>query len=252
MKKNRIIIFTFLVLILSKYSYAKNFRIVTENFPPYNYTKDGVVEGFSTSIVKAVLKEIKLNPDNGFEVYPWVRAFGMAKNTQRVLIFSMGRNEKREKMFKWIGPIAPSKYYLFSLSSRNNIKIEKLNDAKKFKIGTVREDVREQYLISKGFKKGKNIFPNSDYFPNFLKLKAKRIDLWAMNEMTAFYLLKNKGFNPNKEIKRVYFFKEMSKKGLYMAFNIKTPDSLYNKFKNGFQKVVKSGEYDRLKSDFFK
>ena len=73
-----------------------------------------------------------------------------------------------------------------------------------------------------------------------------------MNEMTAFYLLKNKGFNQNKEIKRVYFFKEMSKKGLYMAFNIKTPDSLYNKFKNGFQNVVKSGEYDRLKSDFFK
>ena len=27
-------------------------------------------------------------------------------------------------------------------------------------------------LISKGFKKGKNVFPNSDYFPNFLKLSV--------------------------------------------------------------------------------
>ena len=136
--------------------------------------------------------------------------------------------------------------------SANYITIKKLNDAKKFKIGTVKEDVREQYLISKGFKLGKNIFSNSDYFPNFLKLKAKRIDLWAMNEMTAFYLLKNKGYNPNKEIKRVYFFEEISKKGLYMAFNIKTPDSLYNKFKSGFKNIVKSGEYERLKGEFFK
>ena len=56
MKKNKIIICIFLFLILSNYSFAQNFRVVTENFPPYNYTKNGVVEGFSSSIVKAVLK----------------------------------------------------------------------------------------------------------------------------------------------------------------------------------------------------
>ena len=45
---------------------------------------------------------------------------------------------------------------------------------------------------------------------------------------------------------------DISKKGLYMAFNIKTPDFLYNKFKNGFQNILKSGEYQRLRDEFFK
>ena len=193
----------------------KNLELLLKIFTPYNY-KEGSIKGFSTSIVKSVLSTLNIKPKNGFELMPWVRAFQTARLEKNVLIYSMGRNEKREKKFHWIGPIAPSKYFLFSLKGNKKIKIDNLEDAKKYRIGTVREDVREQYLTSKGFIKGKNIFPTSSYFSSFLKLKAKRIDLWAMNEMVAFHLLKKKGIDPNKEIKRSYFFEELSKKGLYI------------------------------------
>ena len=164
----------------------------------------------------------------------------------------MGRNPKRENLFHWIGPIAPSKYFLFSLKQNKNIKINNLVDAQKYRIGTVREDVREQYLLSRGFTKGKNIFPTSTYFSSFLKLKAKRIDLWAMNEMVAFHLLKEKGIDPNKVLKRSFYFEALSKKGLYMAFNKRSSPELVKNFQGAFLKMKENGKFDELRNDFFK
>ena len=231
---------------------AKDFRIVTENFPPYNYKESDSVKGFSTSIVKNILKMVKVTPKDGIEVMPWVRAFETARVKKNVLIYSMGRNPKRENLFHWIGPIAPSKYYLFSLKDNQSIKIKNLTDAKKYRIETVREDVREQYLLSKGFVKGKNVFPTSTYFSSFLKLRANRIDLWAMNEMVAFHLLKEKGYKPNKVLKRSFYFESLSKKGLYMAFNKKSSLELVKKFQGAFSEMKKNGKYDELRNDFFK
>ena len=58
-----------------------------------------------------------------------------------------------------------------------------------------------------------------------------------MNEMVAFHLLKEKGYNPNNILKRSYYFEALSKKGLYMAFNKKSSIELVNKFKRAFLKM---------------
>ncbi|MBG08452.1 MAG: amino acid ABC transporter substrate-binding protein [Halobacteriovoraceae bacterium] len=252
MKKWSTLVVFFLLSFNNLVVKAEEFRIVTENFPPYNYKDSDSIRGFSTSIVKTMLEMLKTSPKNGIEVMPWVRAFETARLKKNVLIYSMGRNPKRENLFHWIGPIAPSKYFLFSLKGNKNINIEKLADAKKYRIGTVREDVREQYLLSKGFVKGKNIFPTSTYFSSFLKLRANRIDLWAMNEMVAFHLLKEKGYNPNSLLKRSFFFENLSKKGLYMAFNKKSSIQLVKRFQGAFSKMKKNGKYDELRKAFFK
>ena len=57
-----------------------------------------------------------------------------------VLIYSIGRTAQREKLFKWVGVIAPTQYYLFSLPQRN-LKLQRLEDAKEYQIATVNEDV---------------------------------------------------------------------------------------------------------------
>ena len=250
-KRSTLLVFFFMSVIISNVN-AQDFRIVTENFPPYNYKVDDSIKGFSTSIVKTMLGMLKLKSKNGIEVMPWVRAFETARVKKNVLIYSMGRNPKRENLFHWIGPIAPSKYYLFSLKGNKSIEIKKLEDAKNYRIGTIREGVREQYLLSQGFKKGKNVFPTSTYFSSFLKLRANRIDLWAMNEMVAFHLLKEKGYNPNNILKRSYYFETLSKKGLYMAFNKKSSIELVNKFQRAFLKMKENGKYEELRSSFFK
>ena len=133
---------------------AESLKILTEEFPPYNFTENGKITGFSTEVVRAVLKEVKM--DGEFQSMPWARAYATAQSADSVLIYSIGRTAQREKLFKWVGVIAPIHYYLYSLPQRKLV-FERLDQARPFQIATVNEDVGEQYLISQGFVKGKNL-----------------------------------------------------------------------------------------------
>lgn len=78
--------------------------------------------------------------------------------------------------------------FFFLLIDRNDIQITSLEDVKKYRIGTVINDVREQFLLSKGFKIGVQLQSSQRYSQGFKKLILGRIDLWAMPEFTAVYI----------------------------------------------------------------
>ena len=84
--------------------------------------------------------------DYHLNIYPWARAYKMAQEAPYVLIYSIGRSEKREAFFKWVDVIAPYDVYLYRLKNRPEIKVNNLADLKNFKIGAVRDDIRAQYL----------------------------------------------------------------------------------------------------------
>lgn len=222
----------------------ESIKIVTEEYPPYNYTANGKLTGFSTEVVNAVLKEIKMQGD--FQSLPWARAYEMAQNTPGTLIYSIGRSEERDKIFKWVGVIAPSDYYLFSLRGKN-LRFDQLDEAKKYQIGTVNEDVGEQFLLSKGFVKGKNLQPSVKYAFNYEKLKLGRVDLWVMCELTANYLARQAGDDPAEVLVKAHRVNGLGSDGYYMAFGIKTPDALVNRFRKGLEAIKSNGTYDALK-----
>ncbi len=195
-------------------------------------------------MVEAVLKEIKVQ--GNFQSLPWARAYETTQNTESTLIYSIGRTKEREKFFKWVGIIAPADYYLFSLLGRN-LKFDQLDEAKKYQIGTVNEDVGEQFLVSKGFVKGKNLQSSVKYGFNYEKLKLGRVDLWIMGELTAYYLARQAGDDPAKVLAKAHRITELGSDGYYMAFGINTPDALVERFRNGLETVKKNGTFDALK-----
>ncbi len=134
---------------------ATDLQIVTENLPPYNYRDGAVIKGVSAEVVQALLKEVGLQAD--IHVLSWVRAYLKALNQPNVLIFSIVRTPDREALFHWVGQVSTTQSYLFKLSSRRDIRIARLQDARRYLIGTWREDVREQYLLSQGFIRKKEI-----------------------------------------------------------------------------------------------
>lgn len=82
-------------------------------------------------------------------------------------------------MFKWVGPLAIKRDILIARKDAY-IKISSLDDAKKvMRIGTLRDDTREQLLIRQGFE---NLESVSDEQRNAQKLAMGRIDLWANKE----------------------------------------------------------------------
>lgn len=223
---------------------AETVRIVTEEFPPYNLTQNGKVTGLSTEVVEAVLKEINL--EGNFQSMPWARAYDIAQSTENVLIYSITRTPNREKLFKWVGVIAPGDWYLFSLHGKN-LKLNQLDDARTRQIATVNQDAGEQFLVSKGFVIGQNLQSSVKYEFNYEKLKLGRVDLWVSNGLVAAYLARQAGDDPAKVLVPAYHFSDLGSDGFYMAFGLKTPDAFVERFRKGLEAIKKNGSFDALK-----
>jgi polar amino acid transport system substrate-binding protein len=223
---------------------AEPVRVLTEEFPPYNYTDRGRVTGLGTEVVEAVLKE--LGVQGRFQSLPWARAYETTINTPGVLLYSIVRTPEREKSFKWVGVIAPADYHLFALTGRD-IALASLDDAKRLQIGTVQQTAGEQYLLSQGFLKGHNLQSSVRNELNFDKLQQGRIDLWIMNRLTANQLVRQAGHLPAQTLKAVLPIDAMNDQGgYYMAFGAQTPDAMVERFRKGLQAIVRNGTFDRI------
>lgn len=222
---------------------GETIKILTEEYPPFNYTEKGKITGLGTEVVQAVLKEI--NIEGQFQSVPWARAYETTQNSENVLIYSINRSKDREKLFKWVGQITPTDFYLFSLKSRN-IQLADLGSAKNLQIGTVNQDVGEQFLASQGFVVGHNLQSSSKYELNYEKLKLGRIDLWVMNELSAYYIARQAGDDPTAVLQKSLRIPELSGGGNYMAFGPKTSDALVERFRKGLETIKKNGIYDAL------
>ncbi len=218
-------------------------KILTEEYPPFNYTDNGHITGLGTEVVQAVLKEI--NIEGNFQSMPWARAYDTAQSSEGVLIYSMNRSREREKLFKWVGQITPTNFFLFSLKSRH-LHLSGLDAAKSLQIGTVNQDVGEQFLTARGFAVGRNLQSSNRYELNYEKVKHGRIDLWIMNELGAYFMARQAGDDPVTMLSKALPIPELSGGGNYMAFGLKTPDALVERFRKGLEVIKKNGIYDAL------
>ncbi|MDD1963835.1 ABC transporter substrate-binding protein [Pseudomonas putida] len=225
---------------------AAQIRVVTEELPPYNMAENGKVTGLSTEIVQAVMAGVGLNPK--IEILPWARAYDLAQHSDNVLIYSMARTPEREHQFKWVGAIAPTTWFLYSLSERP-IWLNSLDDAHQYHIATVNKDVGEQYLIAHGFQVGKELQSSSMYENNYRKLKVDHVELWISNELNAMHLMRKNGDDPATTMVRSLPLPELSNEdGLYLAFSPSTPDALVDRFRAELQRIKQNGTFASIQS----
>ena len=223
---------------------AHSVTVVTEELPPYNMTVDGKVTGMSTEVVQAVLDEV--GEVARIQSMPWARAYDIALNSENVLIYSIARTPQREELFKWVGVIAPTRWFLFSLPG-TEFKLKSLDDARNYQIATVKQDVGEQYLIDKGFAIGRNLQSSNKYEHNYEKLKAGRVDLWISNELNAHYLVRQASGNPDDTaIPQLSLDDLGGANGLCMAFSRNTPDEVVERFRQALARVRADGRYDAI------
>ncbi len=157
----KFVIFMCLFLFASS-SFTQPLRIVTEKLPPLQFTQsDGVVTGAMVDVINLLLKRAKINSD--IEVLPWARSYQIALERDNTLIFSLMRGESREDKFIWIGKIFAMDSYLVALKSHKAFDINTIEDAKKYSVGSIRQDFVELYLRRNGFTEGNNLYLSSDY-----------------------------------------------------------------------------------------
>ncbi|KAA3654590.1 MAG: amino acid ABC transporter substrate-binding protein [Proteobacteria bacterium] len=222
---------------------APPIRVVTEEYPPYNYARDGDVHGVSTAVVRAVLAEAGIEAP--IQLMPWARAYDLALHTENVLIYSITRTPAREDLFKWVGQVAPSEWFLYALRG-HEIPLKTLEDAKAYRIATVYQDVGEQFLLERGFDPRLNLQSSNRYAHNYEKLKLGRVDLWIANGVVAAYLVREAGDDPAQQLKAELTLHELGGDGLYMAFSHNTPDALVERVRRAFEALRRDGRLARL------
>src|SRR3990170_301996 len=127
-------------LLTADLSWAEPVRVFTEEFPPFSFTENGKITGMSTEVVEAVLKQSKI--EFVIESFPWARTLQNTQERTGALIYSLGRQPKRENLFKWIGVIVPANQLVFALKERTDIEITRIEDLRKYRIGTTLGDAR--------------------------------------------------------------------------------------------------------------
>ncbi len=248
MRKKKLIIvpvILFFLCIFSTPSYSlsiPDLDYITEEYPPENYKKDGEVKGIFVDTLLLILKKLDKNKSaKGIKLLPWARGYYYLQTKDNIVLFATSRTKKREKLFKWVGPVSYPQYVLLAPKYKK-IKIQYFDDLLKYNIGVVREDVAEQILVEKGYPEGL-LKPVPKPLTNAKKLEYGRIDMWAYGSNSARWVLKENGFNPDN-YKTVYNLSE--KKPLYFAFSKAVPAKIIKAFQDELDRLKEEGRIKKI------
>jgi polar amino acid transport system substrate-binding protein len=219
-------------------------QIVSTEEAPLQYTENNEIKGVSAEILYELLKE------TGYEgteirMYPWARAYNKALNDENTMIFTISRMKPREKLFHWTCPLFEIGYTVYKLKSRKDIKIDNLEDIRKYRLGLWRDDARHHFFASRGFTKIDVVAYDE---LNIRKLLHGRIDLYVGDSIAfAYQMEKVWGFSREEfaQLEPVYDIKE-ARATLYIAFSLKTDEALRGKFAVALEKMKKSGKLQSI------
>jgi polar amino acid transport system substrate-binding protein len=229
-----------LCLALPRLAAGQPLNIITDPYPPYGYVKDGEIVGCTVDLIKLLLKRTGI--DGKFIMYPWARAYKMAQKEKDILIYQLAYSKERDHLFQLVGPIYHSADYFWKLKSRKDIALKNLEDARQFRVGTVREYFTHKYLLEKGFEEGKNLEAVPDDDMNVKKLASGRIDLMLLDEMVFNYRVEALGYNRDDFEKAFVLITTYS----YLGFSRQTSTNVVSRFAEALEVIKKDGSYNRI------
>jgi len=212
-------------------------KYVTENFPPFNFKTDDGPAGLAVDVLRLMWSEMGV-PEREIEFLPWARGFDMASNQPGVVLFVTGRVPQRERLFKWVGPIARSRLVLVGLKGRG-LKVDSPDDLKNYVIGVIKGYASDLLLKKLGTAERIEAIPKAEL--HFKKLLSGRVDLGAFNEHYFRVTAQEYGYDPDL-FEVVWAIDELNP---CFAFSRQTPDSVIDRFQKAFDKIRSRPEYQR-------
>ena len=225
----------------SQESYDFDFRFITEEYAPFNYTEGGSLTGLAPELLKEICRDLGIPFE--VEVLPWSEGYAALQESDNVVLFTTSLNAARRDQFKWAGPFAALEWHFYA-DAQATLSIQSLDDARQVgAIGVIADYTMEQYLVQQGFT---NLVYCDDNADAFQKLLQGEIDLLPSERITAEATLNEMGKTPY-HVKEAWPIKtEM----LYFAFSPQVPDDVVADMQDGIDQLKRNGKLQLLSEEF--
>ncbi|MES2104067.1 MAG: transporter substrate-binding domain-containing protein [Pseudomonadota bacterium] len=235
----------FAMLILGNAIAAEDYHItvLAEDAPPHSMLKDGQVTGTSTEFVRLLAARAGLIPD--IRLMNWKAALQIVDGQSAVLIYPIARTAERENGFYWIGRIAVYKTYFYKKKDREDIQLKKLEDARVYRIGAVRKDVRADFLLSNGFpaSAGNGLIDVTDNKEALRLLHIGRVDLTPLSPFALEGACSATGLNCSQFEAALPINLTAD---MFVAASKKTPAETVKRLQAAYDSLVADGTFARM------
>jgi polar amino acid transport system substrate-binding protein len=212
-------------------------QMMTEEYPPVTFMKDGKVSGFVTDMVREISARQGI-PDN-IRLTRWEEAYNVALSNPNVVLFSAERTAKRENLFQWVGPVGKNSS-IFYAKKGSGIKMNSLEDARKVAaIGTTANWFNEQDLKDRGFT---NLVSAPLPTENVRKLMQGEVQLAVFTDITVADIVKNAGYTMN-DLEPVA---TLSNTYFYIALSLGTPLEMVEKWQSSLDILKADGTFEKI------
>ena len=237
-----------LALALAAPALAQDIVIVTEEWPPYNFSEDGEVKGVITEIVREVMDRAGFA--YSIQAMPWSRAYATAMNEENVMIYSIFKLPNREPLFQWVPLHGPAVgMFLFKPAYRADIQINDLESAKQYIVGVTRDTSTHHYLMEQGFEENVNLIPLPSEEQNIhMTLPGvERTDLLTGDRLSLAHWLQESGLSVDYLEEVVFLFHEE----FYFAFGHATSPELVDKVRRVVEEIAADGTMERIMETYY-
>ena len=211
---------------------AETLHFVTEEYAPFNYSKDGKITGIAVDQVHAMAKAAGI--DYTLDIMPWARAFAMAEKQPMHCVFTAGYNRERADRFAWVNPLLKDEMVLLKRKDGSKGPAG-LNEALAMKVGSQRGDFAVEALQDLGFK---DIDLAADIDISVRKLLSGRIDLMPTSVKTYEKMVRD-----GQPVEKAM---QMAGQIYGLACHKGTPPDLIKRLQAELDTLVLSGEQDRI------
>ncbi len=235
---------TLLCLLVGSLARAEQYRVVTEEWPPYNYLDDGQLTGMATSIVRDIMS---LTGDD-FEIVmlPSMRTAHDLRTRPKTIMYTMFRTTEREPLYKWVGPVLDASIHPYQLATTPR------------PVNTLQQLLSEPHITTRHA----GLVPDmlqSWGFTNLDKSAARSAQLYRMllagratviigdtDAGVAFYS-EQLGLAPGT-LRQIPI--EIYHSPLYIAFSRDCEDELIESWSDALEQLRRSGELERIQQQY--
>jgi polar amino acid transport system substrate-binding protein len=213
------------------------FQLVTEEYPPITFMRDGKPSGFVTDMVREIAARQGI-PDN-IRLTSWKNAYNMALLHPKVVLFSAERTPEREKLFQWVGPVGKNSAMLYAKKGAG-IRINSLEEAKAIgAIATTTNWFTEQHLKREGFK---NLRSSPDARENVRQLMKGEVQLSIFTDITIPEIVSEAGYGMH-DLEPVFTVLQTD---FYIAISRDTPAGVVREWQSTLDSLKQDGSFEKM------